>query len=441
MFRQIFFLATLVSIFSSTTSQKPGARCAPCPLVSTPPRPRPLVPRIRPRPPLYPPSLRLMPTRPPNNPGPLANRNRILFITQELKRNITYDPFNYTGTWVGNNYCLFKGYYCDTVPDLNITGLASIDFNGARFGGKFLYFYRYIRNLPDIALFHANSNNFTGPIGPNLKLLRYLYQLDLSNNKFPGGFPANVLDASNLTFVDIRFNTYNGSVPGRLFNIDTDVLFINNNGFSKTIPPTFGNTPAKYLTLANNGFTGSIPTSIGRAWATLKEVLFLNNRLTGCLPYEIGFLSRTTVFDVGSNLLSGPIPQSFGCLTSLQFLNLAHNQFYGSIPESLCRLPDAYNFTLTYNFFTQVGTQCRRLIRAGRLHVGRNCIFGLPNQKPAAECGRFFARPRSCPRDSTFGIVPCTLRTTADGRLLASADEMPAPPSPRTYSALEKPHR
>ncbi|EXB56502.1 Uncharacterized protein L484_008883 [Morus notabilis] len=433
------FPTLFLSLFTLLSTSSPGLVLSQQAGCDPPQRPRPF-PRVRPRPPLYPPGLNLLPTQPPNNPGPLANRARILFITQELKRNITYDPFNYTGTWVGNNYCLFKGYYCDTVPDLNITGLASIDFNGARFGGRFLNFYRYSRNLPDIALFHANSNNFSGVINRNINQLRYLYELDLSNNRFLGAFPFYVLGATNLTFVDLRFNRYAGGVPTQLFNIDTDVLFINNNGFANTIPTNFGNTPASYLTLANNNFSGTIPTSIGRAWNTLKEVVFLNNRLTGCLPYEIGFLGQATVFDVGGNLLTGPIPQSFGCLRNLQYLNLAHNQLYGLIPESLCRLPNAYNFTLSYNFFTQVGVQCRRLIRAGTLNVRRNCILGLPDQKSTAECGRFFSRARTCPRENTFSIVTCNISATASLVDARKLEEIAAPPPPRTYAVLEKDH-
>jgi hypothetical protein len=260
MFSRLVLALFIPCCFFLQSLAQPAGKCpqpARCPLVSPPPRPTPF--QRPPRTPLYPPSLHLMPRRPNNNPGPLANRARILFITQELKRNITYDPQNYTGTWVGNNYCLFKGFYCDTVPDLNITGLAGILFNGARFGGRFLNFYRFIRNLPDIAIFHANSNNFSGVINRNINQLRYFYELDLSNNKFLGGFPASVIGATNLTFVDLRFNIYNGPVPASLFNVDTDVLFINNNGFSQPIPPvTFGNTPALFLTLANNKFNGTV---------------------------------------------------------------------------------------------------------------------------------------------------------------------------------------
>ncbi|MBS2599904.1 hypothetical protein KFY57_27745, partial [Salmonella enterica subsp. enterica serovar Typhimurium] len=76
---------------------------------------------------------------------------------------------------------------------------------------------------------------------------------------------------------------------------------------------TFGNTPANYITLAGNKFTGPIPSTIGRAWRTLTEVLFLKNRLTGCLPFEIGYLVKATVFDANTNILTGTIPHSYGC--------------------------------------------------------------------------------------------------------------------------------
>ncbi|EEF52359.1 hypothetical protein RCOM_1589490 [Ricinus communis] len=80
-------------------------------------------------------------------------------------------------------------------------------------------------------------------------------ELDLINNKFMAGFPANILTAKKLTVVDIRFNNYLGDIPAQAFNIDTDVLFINNNQFNQTIPANFGNTPALYITVANNNFT------------------------------------------------------------------------------------------------------------------------------------------------------------------------------------------
>ncbi|KAK7813954.1 uncharacterized protein CFP56_004119 [Quercus suber] len=60
--------------------------------------------------------------------------------------------------------------------------------------------------------------------------------------------------------------------------------------------------------------------------------------------------------------LIGPIPQSFQCLFNIGLLNLARNQFYGEVPEAVCKLPNLYNFSLSYNYFTQVGPICRKWI-------------------------------------------------------------------------------
>ena len=51
----------------------------------------------------------------------------------------------------------------------------------------------FIDKLPDIVSFHANSNNFIGTITSQITKLPYIYELDLSNNKFSGPFPIVVL--------------------------------------------------------------------------------------------------------------------------------------------------------------------------------------------------------------------------------------------------------
>nr|CAD1824927.1 unnamed protein product [Ananas comosus var. bracteatus] len=118
---------------------------------------------------------------------------------------------------------------------------------------------------------------------PDLSGLRFFYELDVSNNKLTGAFPADVLSLNNATFLDLRFN---GPFPEQ-------------QQLHGAAPADLGLTPAQYLTLANNKFAGPIPSSIGQAANTLLEVLFLNNLLSGCLPYEIGLLKKATVFDAG----------------------------------------------------------------------------------------------------------------------------------------------
>lgn len=329
-------------------------------------------------------------------------------VIQKFKSIITSDPLGITKSWVGSDICNYTGFFCENPPDnQSATALASIDFNGFQLGAPTLD--GFLDRLPDIALFHANSNNFAGTISPNISNLPYLYELDISNNKFSGPFPMAVLFMNGLTFLDIRFNLFSGSVPPQIFTQNLDVLFINNNNFMQTIPDNLGSSHVLYLTLANNNFTGPLPGGIVKALSFLNEVLFLNNQLTGCLPYEIGFLKEATVFDASNNQLTGPLPFSLGCLDKVEQLNFASNLLYGMVPEVVCVLENLVNLSLSNNYFIGVGPICRRLIERGVLDVSNNCIPDLPFQRSVDECVDFFAYPRICPKMWTYTCLPCKL--------------------------------
>ncbi|RHN62161.1 putative leucine-rich repeat domain, L domain-containing protein [Medicago truncatula] len=335
----------------------------------------------------------------------LDQRLAIVFpIIQAFKNTITSDPLGITLTWVGPNICNYKGFYCDNPPDnLSATTVASIDFNGFQLSAPSLD--DFIDQLPDLALFHANSNNFSGT------------------------FPSSILNMPTLSFLDIRYNLFTGTVPQQIFIKELSAIFLNNNNFLLTLPNNIGETTASYLTFANNKFTGSIPSTIGKASSTLLEVLLLNNQLTGCLPYEIGFLKNLQLFDAGNNLLTGPLPFSLGCLKKVEQLNFARNMLYGQVPEVVCSLGNLENLTLSYNYFNRVGPLCRKLIKSGVLDVKKNCIFDLPDQRPMEDCVKFYAVPRTCLGSGSFTVIPCQLPMKPRGgnkrRLLS-------------YSALER---
>ncbi|CAN0878914.1 Uncharacterized protein At4g06744 [Linum grandiflorum] len=420
----------------------------PPPPVVHPPPPKvfhPPPPKVfHPPPPVVHPPPKKPPPRPPA-PSKFENERieRAFNTIQKFKPRIECDPQRITDSWNGFNVCNYKGFTCAKRPDVNIRSVAAADFNGYGFAGSKLNLPGFFDELVDLTLFHANSNNFTGEIPPQLgSKLTYLYEIDLSNNKFCGGFPKQIIDAFNASFVDLRFNNFSGEVPSKIFNLELDVLFLNNNEFTGCIPDTIGNTPAIYLTFANNQFTGEIPKSIGNCKGLL-EVLFLNNKFSGCLPSEIGHLTKARIFDAEQNLLTGPIPASFACLSAMQNLNLARNKMYGAVPEGVCELPKMKNLSLSGNYFTQVGPACRDLIKTKKLDVRGNCILDLPEQKSAAECARFFSKKVSCANEKwMMEYVPCKKGKTVDySEEKLEVGDSPAPaPSSMAYSAL-KPHR
>ncbi|KAK1292785.1 Uncharacterized protein QJS10_CPB17g02344 [Acorus calamus] len=250
---------------------------------------------------LSPPPLPPPPPPPPSLDPKLETARTVIL---QFKSTITSDPLGVTNTWVsGTSPCNYTGFFCGNPPKENqTTTIASIDFNG--FGLAAPTVSGFLDQFTELALFHANSNNFSGYL-PDISNLQYLYELDLSNNKLSGKFPMEVLQITDPVFLDLRYNNFYGVVPPQVFTLPLDVLFINNNAFDNYIPHNLGATTVLYLTLANNHFTGPIPGSIRNLSSTLKEVLFLNNDLTGCLPFQIGYLKSATVFDAGGTASPG----------------------------------------------------------------------------------------------------------------------------------------
>ncbi|XP_044511485.1 uncharacterized protein At4g06744-like [Mangifera indica] len=326
-------------------------------------------------------------------------------VIQNFKSTITSDPLGIVKTWVGSDICSYKGFFCESPPDNKTAkAVASVDFNGFQLGAPTLD--RFLDQLPVIALFHANSNNFAGTLSSKIVNLQYLYELDISNNQFSGPFPTAVLGMTCLEFLDIRFNHFAGSVP-QIFTLNLDFLFINNNNFMQKFSDNIGSTHIIFLTLANNKFNGPLPRSIFKSFSDFCEVLFLSDELIGCFPYEIGFLKEATVIDLSNNQLTGLLPFSLACIQKVEQLNFTDNLLYGTVPEVVCELCNLVNFSLSDNYFTNAGPLCRILIERGVLEFRNNCIPDLPFQRSVLECADFFAYPQICPRMWSYAYIPC----------------------------------
>ncbi|CAM8937726.1 unnamed protein product [Rhodiola kirilowii] len=418
----------------STPSPDPDDPNCPPP----PPPPEPLCP---PPPSIPHPAPHLPPTpSPPSSYYPFESSaiKQVYPVIQAFKKRIENDPFHITDTWNGYDVCgTYKGFVCDYLPpSFKELAVAAVNFNGFKLGGSNLTIDEFLGGMVDLAVFHANTNFFTGRVPKAIANLKYLFELDLSNNKFQGQFPLQVLGGKELLFLDLRFNKFSGTIPPQLFSLRLFVLFINNNDFSQKLPDNLGDSTAKYQTFANNKFIGRIPSSIGKAAKTLKEVLFLNNQLSGCLPYQIGLLNKATIFDVSFNQLRGPVPWSFGCLAKMEILVLARNQFSGRIPDSLCTLPNLRNLSLSYNYYTEVGPECRKLITKKVLDVKMNCIYNLPKQRPVAECDNFFSsKMPPCSDPKSFFYIPCSQPYTSNA--LESSDVEFRAPSSSSFTSYD----
>ncbi|CAO2046607.1 unnamed protein product [Urochloa humidicola] len=376
---------------------------------------------------------------------PNERLHRALLVIQRFKNTITSDPKNITATWTGNDICgstTYLGFYCSRLPgqDKELT-VTAVLLNG--FGLHAPKLQGFIDELPDLALFHAASNNFGGDI-PRLSNLAYLYDLNIRTDihvEYPTDINGYGTTGGNVGCImaNLNFTFHIGTNPmkkgGHIIPGATDskALLLNYNNLSGPLPTDIGFSKLSYLALSNNKLTGPIPSSISHLQDSLFEVLLLNNQLSGCLPHELGMLHKAAVIDAGENQLTGPIPSSFSCLASVEQLNLGENRLYGQVPDFLCKLAAGpsgrlANLTLSGNYFTSVGPACAALIKDSVLDVKNNCIPGLAGQRKPAECAAFQSQPKTCPAASAQAVAcPAGAATSA----VAAAGERKA----REYSS------
>jgi hypothetical protein len=346
-------------------------------------------------------------------------------VIQRFKNTISCDPRNITSTWSGHDICSetdYLGFHCATPPQgsRNPT-VTSVIFSG--FGLCAPKLLGFIDQLPDLALIEATSNKFGGQV-PILTAVSYLYTINIETAQLQINDDYGV-GASHISggcfgkfCVFLSFVQSNRRIAeGDSGFTNAKALLLNNNILSGPIPNNIGFSKLSYLALANNKLTGSIPSSIAHAQDTLLEVLLLNNQLSGCLPHELGMLTKAAVIDAGMNQLTGPIPASFSCLSNVEQLNLAGNRLYGDIPEAVCKLarPSGrlVNLTLSSNYFTSVGAACETLIKQGVLDVKNNCIPGYINQRRPAECLSFLSQPhKMCSSGNTHVSCPAAAAKT-----------------------------
>ncbi|PIN15184.1 Ras suppressor protein (contains leucine-rich repeats) [Handroanthus impetiginosus] len=329
--------------------------------------------------------------------GPTTSLHRAYIALQAWKHVIYSDPKNFTSNWNGPNVCNYTGIYCAPYPnDTTIRVVAGIDLNHADIAG---FLPDELGLLSELALIHLNSNRFCGILPKTLSKLSVLYELDISNNRFVGPFPSVVLSLPSLRYLDLRYNEFEGPLPPELFNKNLDAIFVNNNRFTSMIPPNLGSSTASVVVFANNRFGGCLPKSIAKFAHTLEELLLINTSISGCLPYELGFLYKLKVLDVSFNQIVGPIPYSLAGLSHLERLDLAHNKMSGIVPEGICVLPNLSNFTFSYNFFCEEQGACNNLTSKGIVFDDRrNCLPDKPLQRSKKECEA--QKPVDCFEDS-----------------------------------------
>ncbi|RCV10207.1 hypothetical protein SETIT_2G093900v2 [Setaria italica] len=267
-------------------------------------------------------------------------------------------------------------------PGMQILSLSNNNFTGT--------IPSSISNLSDLTTLLLGGNRLSGYVPATLGRLQALQELYLTgnmlkaNDKEGWGFISSLANCSQLRWLLLDDNSFEGHLPGSISNLSSTLqkLYLNDNRISGSIPADIGNLVGlNLLLMVNTSMSGVIPESIGKL-ENLVDLGLYSSGLSGLIPPSIGNLTKLTRFLAFYNNLEGPIPESLGKLKNLFILDLSTNYYLnGSIPKAILKPSLSYYLDLSYNSLSgplpsEIGT----MINLNQLILSGNQLSGqIPN--------------------------------------------------------------
>lgn len=281
---------------------------------------------------------------------------------------------------------------------LRLTDLQALDLSNNRFsvvdGEGFALSFTH-----RLQLLYLASCGLTKVPG-SLQFLRYVFELDISDNHISGDIPkwmwdnwsgtlqylnlshnmfssmelsSDFLPIENLISLDVSSNRLQGEIPMPLRSLTTQFLDYSNNRFSSImknctsclsqttylkmsnnrisgrIPEFICNTSTmQVLDLSNNSFSGTIPSCLIEN-GHLGILNLKNNHLEGRLALNIEKGCALQTINLNGNRIEGHLPRSLTNCKDLEFLDMGNNQIVDSFPYWLGKLPNLRVLVLRSN--------------------------------------------------------------------------------------------
>ncbi|XP_044495326.1 LRR receptor-like serine/threonine-protein kinase GHR1 [Mangifera indica] len=278
-----------------------------------------------------------------------------------------------------------------------ISGLQVLDLQGNMLDGHLDENFFLLTNVSHVdfsgnMLVSSSSQKLLPNISPSVKYL------NLSHNQLTGSLVNGELQLfENLKVLDLSYNQLSGELPGFNFVYELQILKLSNNKFSGFIPNDLLKGDSLLVTeldLSGNNLSGSVSTILS---TTLQILNLSSNGLTGELPVLTGSLSvldlsnnqfegnltrmvkwgNIEYLDLSQNRLTGSIPEVTAQFLRLNYLNLSRNSLSSSLPKVITQYPKLRVLDLSSNQFD--GSMLADLLTSStlqELHVSNNLLTG-----------------------------------------------------------------
>jgi len=264
-----------------------------------------------------------------------------------------------------------KGHLPDCWKSVDL--LMFLDLGNNKLSGKIPV---SMGSLVELEVLVLRNNNLVGELASSLKKCINLIMLDVGENVLSGPIPPWIGESmQKLIILIMRENHFSENLPIQLCYLKhIQFMDLSRNMLSKGIPSCLQNLTAMsqksinrsdtrnrtYFEIYGGFYTGGYTLNISLMWKgveqgfedpelKLKSIDLSNNKLTGEIPKEIGYLVGLVSLNLSRNNLRGKIPSGIGSLSSLESLDLSRNHISGGIPFSLSQIDFLGKLDLSYN--------------------------------------------------------------------------------------------
>ncbi|ESW24066.1 hypothetical protein PHAVU_004G099700 [Phaseolus vulgaris] len=264
-----------------------------------------------------------------------------------------------------------KGHLPDCWKSVDL--LMFLDLSNNKLSGKIPV---SMGSLVELEVLVLRNNNLVGELASSLKKCINLIMLDVGENVLSGPIPPWIGESmQKLIILIMRENHFSENLPIQLCYLKhIQFMDLTRNMLSKGIPSCLQNLTAMsqksinrsdtrnrtYFEIYGGFYTGGYTLNISLMWKgveqgfedpelKLKSIDLSNNKLTGEIPKEIGYLVGLVSLNLSRNNLRGKIPSGIGSLSSLESLDLSRNHISGGIPLSLSQIDFLGKLDLSHN--------------------------------------------------------------------------------------------
>ncbi|KAK1428274.1 hypothetical protein QVD17_17104 [Tagetes erecta] len=196
-----------------------------------------------------------------------------------------------------------------------------------------------------LVMLDLSYNQLSGEL-PSFNFAYDLQVLKLSNNRFSGFIPNDLLkgDSLVLTELDLSGNNLTGPIS-MIMSTSLQVLNISGNGLTGELPLVTGGCVV--LDLSMNSFEGNLTRLL--KWGNLEFLDLSQNHLTGPFPEVTAQFLRLNLLNLSHNALDSSIPRVISQFPRLTVLDLGFNRFDGPFPSGLISMPTLQQLHLQSN--------------------------------------------------------------------------------------------